>query len=114
MLKEILEETKNNNEEEINFEYKLVENRETDTFHIIKISLIERNIELIYKHKSKRVNESMLFDFNYDIKELDFNILDWGDIETIRLASAKLVSSGFNVCGNCVRELYKNDYPDFD
>jgi len=32
----------------------------------------------------------------------------------IRCAAAILMNRGFNVCGNCVRELYKNEGEDID
>ncbi len=34
------------------------------------------------------------------------------DENIIRIKAAEKQNEGINVCGNCVRELYKNDYPD--
>jgi len=108
------------------FAYKLVQNKETGTFHIIKApvnnfnNVIERNSELVYEHNPNKVNKFNLLDFSYNIhffyytQEINFNIFQWGNIQTIRIAAAILANEGYNVCGNCVRELYKNNYVDLD
>jgi len=98
--------------------YKLVQNEETNTFHIIKTPLnqnnfpIERMSKLVFDHAN--VDLYKLRDFNFYIPTLNFNLLKWGDIQTIRIAAAILANEGYNVCGNCVRELYKNNYVDLD
>ena len=100
--------------------YKLVNNKETGTFHIIKApvnnfnQIIERNADLIYEHNPEKVNKFNLLDFNYYIPELNFNVLYYGNIEIIREAAAILANKNYNICGNCVKELYKNNYPDLD
>ena len=100
--------------------YKLVKNKETGTFHIIKApvnnfnQIIERSANLIYGHSPEKVNEFNLLDFNYYIQELGFNVLNYGNIEIIREATAILANKGYNICGNCVKELYKNNYPDMN
>jgi len=120
MVKEILERMKNDKEIAMIFTYKLVKNNETGTFHIIKApvnnwnQVIERNAELVYKHKPNILNKYNLNDINFYLQEINFNIFNWERIETIRLASAILANKGYNVCGNCVRELYKNEGEDID
>jgi len=56
------------------FAYKLVQNKETGTFHIIKApvnnfnNVIERNSELFYEHNPNKVNKFNLLDFSYNMR----------------------------------------------
>jgi len=99
--------------------YAFVENKKTGTIHILKtkqnpngdISLIK--INLVYNHKSfdkdDLSNEFIFYPFPYPN-----NGIIWNNIFAAREAAKFFANQGFNVCGNCVRELYKNNYPDLD
>jgi hypothetical protein len=120
MLKGIIKEIKDKKENKMNFNYKLVQNEKTNTLHIVKAPILHNSInynaiELIYKHNKEKVNSIDLRDFNFYIQELNFYTYNnWMDINTIRLASAIIANSKHNVCANCVKELYINQYPDMD
>ena len=90
--------------------YAFAKNIETRTIHIVKYPGL-----LIYKHKT--FNEGSLSKFipyHPDISGVLENNNFWGNIKAARLMAAYLANIGKNVCGNCVRELYKNNYPDLD
>jgi hypothetical protein len=99
------------------FAYKLVQHQNTKTFHIIKAPVFNNEvninaIQLNFNHKT--IDRNNLVSVNYFIPQLNFNIFNWENINIIREAAAILANQGYNVCANCVRELYKNDYPDLE
>ncbi|AZV46882.1 hypothetical protein C3L23_06220 [Nautilia sp. PV-1] len=90
--------------------YAFAKNNETETVHILKHPGL-----LIYKHKTfDEGNLSKFIPYHPDIPGVLENNNFWGNIEATRLMAAYLANIGENVCGNCVRELYKNEYPDMD
>jgi len=95
--------------------YAFVENKKTRTIHILKTekdpfgNISQIKIDLVFDHKSFSKNDLD----NYLIPYSYYNI-KWENIYEARLAATNLANQGFNVCGNCVRELYKNDYEDLD
>ena len=90
--------------------YAFTKNIETRTIHIIKYPGI-----LIYKHNTfNEENLSKFIPYHPDIPGILKNNKFWGDIKAARSMATYLANEGHNVCANCVRELYKNDYPDLE
>lgn len=90
--------------------YAFAENKETRTIHIIKHPGL-----LIYKHKTfDEENLSKFIPYHPDIPGVIDNNTNWGNIKAARIMATYLANQDYNVCGNCVRELYKNDYPDLN
>jgi len=92
--------------------YAFAENKKTGTIHILKANQNLQGItsgkELVFNHKS----------FNFtDLKETPIiqgiddegNYIYWTQMVDARITAAQLANRDYNICGNCVRELYKND-----
>ena len=96
--------------------YAFVENKTTGTIHILKTEMdpngyiSQIKIDLVFDHKSFNKNDldNNLIPYPYS------NFIIWGNISDAREAAKNFANQGHNVCGNCVRELYKNEYPDMD
>jgi len=90
--------------------YAFAENKKTGTIHILSKPGL-----LVYKHKTfDERNLSKFIPYHPDIPGVLENNNFWGNIKAAKLMAAYLTNIGKNVCGNCVRELYKNNYPDMD
>jgi len=79
--------------------YYLATYENTNTIHIAKIESWRENILC----NDKRIDSNNLKKISEDMNE-----------NNIRCAAASYMNRGFNVCGNCVRELYKNEGEDID
>jgi hypothetical protein len=99
--------------------YAFVENKKTNTIHILKTTqnvygqIQEFKAKLIFDHKSFNIDdlENRLITQSQD----NFGTpIYWTSIKNARLTATHLANMNYNVCANCVRELYKNDYPDLD
>jgi len=114
MLKEILGEIKKEDKMEV---YAFAENKKTGTIHILKAN---QNLQgrisgkrVVFNHKSFNMEDLKNFLIIQDVDDLG-NRIFWAPITDARLTAAQLANRDYNVCGNCVRELYKNEYPDMN
>ena len=96
--------------------YAFIENKKTKTIHILKTEMDPKGyisqikIDLVFDHKSFSKNDLD----NNPITYLYSNSVIWGNISNAREVAKNFANYGYNICGNCVRELYKNNYPDMD
>ena len=96
--------------------YAFIKNIKTKTIHILKTErepngyISQIKIDLVFDHKSFSKNDldNNLITYPYN------NYITWINISDAREAAKFFANQGYNVCGNCVRELYKNNYPDMD
>ena len=96
--------------------YAFIENKKTGTIHILKTEqdphgrILETKARLVFDHTSFNIDDlsNELIPYPY------YPNFIWGNIFNARLVATNLANQGFNVCGNCVKELYKNNYPDLD
>lgn len=68
---------------------------------------------LVFNHKSFNMEDLKNFLIIQDVDN-EGNYIYWTQITDARFTAAQLANRGNNVCGNCVRELYKNEGEDID
>jgi hypothetical protein len=100
--------------------YAFIENKKTGTIHILKTEqnpngrILEAKARLVFNHKSFNIDDLSDELIPYSNYISMFYLVVWDNISNARKLAEIMANQGYNICANCVRELYKNNYQDID